>query len=375
MIRRMLENMLAVLDHDDYRVYVGCYCNDPATIAEVQAIADDRLRLVVGPVAGPTTKGDCLNRLWLKMIADETAEATKFKAVVLHDAEDVVHADELKLFDSLIERFDFVQLPVIPLIDPASRWVGGHYADEFAQAHGREMPVRGRIGAALPSAGVGCAFSRALLGRLAGPAGPFGADSLTEDYELGLRISDGGGSAAFVRIDAAAGAGPVATRAFFPADVSAAVIQKARWTLGIALSGWDRMGWSGGWAERWMRLRDRQSPLAALLLVAGYGSLLLWLALAAGRAAAGVAQVPMPPLLAALAAINMALVAWRLLLRAGFTASAYGWREGLRAVPRAAVGNWIAVAAAAAALRRYRQARRTGRTRWEKTAHVFPGGE
>ena len=58
----------------------------------------------------------------------------------------------------------------------------------------------------------------------------------------------------------------IATRAYFPATLDAAVAQKARWMTGIALAGWDRLGWSGGLAERWMRLRDRQSVLAALVL-------------------------------------------------------------------------------------------------------------
>ena len=72
-----------------------------------------------GPAPGPTSKADCLNRLWERMIEDEAADGMRFKAVVLHDAEDVVHSAELGLFDALIERFDLVQLPVLPLIDPA----------------------------------------------------------------------------------------------------------------------------------------------------------------------------------------------------------------------------------------------------------------
>ena len=73
----------------------------------------------------------------------------------------------MRLFDALIERFDLVQLPVLPLIDPGSRWIGGHYADEFAEAHGKELVVREAIGASLPSAGVGCAISRDALAALA----------------------------------------------------------------------------------------------------------------------------------------------------------------------------------------------------------------
>jgi adsorption protein B len=369
----MLRSALAAWGDGDYRLYVGCYPNDPKTIEAVRAVADPRVRLVVGGVPGPTTKADCLNRLWEALLCDELRDGVPAKAVILHDAEDLVPPEELRVFDSRIEAYDFVQLPVRPLIHPDSRWVGGHYADEFAEAHGKEMPVRQWLGAGLPSAGVGCAFSRAMLATVAARAGglPFDAASLTEDYELGLKVREAGGTSLFLRVTGDDGR-LVATREYFPGTVPAAVAQKARWMAGIALAGWDRMGWSGGAAERWMRLRDRQSLLAAALLFGGYHALALWLLLAPLRLIAGVEATPFPPLLALLVQINLVLLAWRMAMRAAFTGHAYGWREALRSVPRAAVGNAIAMLAAAAALSRYRRLRRTGRAAWGKTAHIFP---
>lgn len=357
----------------DHIHYVGCYPNDPATAAAVWAHAGPRVRLVVGPAAGPTSKADCLNRIWARMIADEEADAIRFKAVVLHDAEDIVHSDELALFDALIERFDLVQLPVLPLIDPQSRWIGGHYADEFAEAHGKEMVVREALGAALPSAGVGCAISRRALAALADAQGaPFDPDSLTEDYELGLRLKAIGRSAAFVRLPAGPGRAAVSTREYFPPTLDAAVAQKARWMAGIALSGWDRLGWGGGLAERWMRARDRQAILAAFVLAAAYLALLLWALLFAAERFTGWSMAPFGPMLTLLIAVNSALLLWRLAMRFGFVASAYGWREGLRSVPRTVTGNIIAMMAARRALARYLRLRRTGASTWDKTAHAFP---
>ncbi len=46
-VDRMLAQALARFDHDDYRIFVGCYPNDPATLAAVRAIGDARLHLVV----------------------------------------------------------------------------------------------------------------------------------------------------------------------------------------------------------------------------------------------------------------------------------------------------------------------------------------
>ena len=126
-IGAMLRHALATFDHGDYRIYVGTYPNDPATIAAVEAVArdDTRVRLVIGARAGPTTKADCLNQIWHALNADELASKRAYKAIVLHDAEDVVHSGELRVFDTLIERFDLVQLPVLPLVDRHSRWISG----------------------------------------------------------------------------------------------------------------------------------------------------------------------------------------------------------------------------------------------------------
>jgi adsorption protein B len=369
-IASMLRHALASCADRDVRVYVGCYPNDPDTIAAVRSIVDPRLRLVLGPAPGPTTKADCLNRLWEAMRADEESSGRRFKAVVLHDAEDVVHSAELRIFDLLSESYDLVQLPVLPLVDPKSRWIGGHYADEFGEAHCKGLVVREALGAALPSAGVGCAIARDALDRLAERHGlPFDSDSLTEDYELGLRLRHAGGRAIFVRMAAARGRPVVATREFFPSTLAAAVSQKSRWMRGIALSGWDRLGWSGGFAERWMRMRDRQSVLAAVLLFAGYTAFVLWTMRTAGMLGLGLPPVLIPEPLRILLLINGGLLFWRLAMRFAFVTHAYGWREGLRAIPRTIVANLIAMLAAHQAVTRYTASRAA---EWDKTDHVFP---
>ncbi|MDP8995165.1 MAG: hypothetical protein M3N07_09335 [Pseudomonadota bacterium] len=117
-----------------------------------------------------------------------------------------------------------------------------------------------------------------------------------------------------------------------------------------------------------MRMRDRQSLLAALILAAGYAAFLLWSLRTAGTFAGAVPPMRIHPTLQALMAVNGGLLLWRLGMRFGFAAGAYGWREGLRAVPRAVVGNVIAMLAARQAVVRF--ARR--RWSWDKTAHAFP---
>jgi adsorption protein B len=371
-IAPMLRATLERFDHAEYRLFVGHYRNDPATKAAILGVEDDRVIAVEIGIDGPTTKADCLNRLYKALQRHEVAIVRPAKAIVLHDAEDVVHPLELKLFDRLVEYAGLVQLPVVPLIDGDSRWIAGHYADEFAEAHAKELVVREAVGAAIPLAGVGCAIERATLARLAARHDglPFASASMTEDYEMGLRLGAMGVKTIFVRIPCAPGdKSVVASRGHFPSTITAAVRQKTRWVGGISFGGWDRLGWRGGLGERWMRMRDRRGPIAAILLAAGYGAALLWTQLAFASALGAPIALRLSPIAIWLIEVNAWLLGWRLLMRAAFTANTYGWREGLRSVPRALVSNLVTVLAAYRALMLHSEG---GPRRWDKTQHIYP---
>jgi adsorption protein B len=193
---------------------------------------------------------------------------------------------------------------------------------------------------------------------------------MTEDYELGLRLGAMGLKTMFVRIPALPSErGAVASRGHFPATLGAAVRQKARWLGGIALAGWDRLGWTGGIGERWMRMRDRRGPLAAVLLLAAYTAALLWSQIWLAEALGAPIHVELDPTLVTLLTVNAWFLAWRILMRACFTGSAYGFAEGLRSIPRLVVGNVIAMLAAARAVSLHVGG---GATHWDKTRHIFP---
>ena len=379
-----LTHMLRSWAGEDVRLYVGCYPNDAATLMAVAPLVarDRRVRLVIGPAAGPTTKGDNLNRMWHALGEDERAEGRRFAAVVLHDAEDRVHPAEIALYRVHLAQDAMVQIPVVPHYEPGQRWIGGHYADEFAEAHGKELALRSRLGLPLPSAGVGTALTRNALSLLAiGRGGdPFRADSLAEDYEVGMLLDAFGLSARFV--DAVDDDGTrIVSRGEFPARVEAAARQKARWVVGIALAGWDHVAWPTArpddgprrarraWAARWMLWRDRRAPLAAIVILAAYiGMILAGLAMA-GEALFGWSAIDIGDTLRWLLAFNAVLLLWRLSMRFLFTARCYGLRAGLAAVPRAFVANLISVLAARRAIACYWTMQRSGRVIWDKTDH------
>lgn len=376
-IGRMLRHMLARFGPRPFDLLVGCYPNDPATIAEAESVAacDPRVRVVIGPRPGPTTKADNLNVLWRALRALEEDRGWRAGGVVLHDAEDLVHPEELDAFARLLGAFDLVQLPVLPLVVKGSPLVSGHYADEFAESHSKTLVVRESVGAALPLAGTGCAIARDMIGRIAGrrDGAPFDADSLTEDYELGLHVGSLAGRATFARLKAADG-GLIAVRACFPDRFDAAVRQKARWMTGIALAGWDRVGW-GRWhavTDHWMRARDRRALLAMVILFFGWLALLLSGAAGALHWLAG-RPMPMPGgWIRIVLATDATLLLWRVVMRMAFTGRFYGPAQAILAPLRMIVGNAIMLCAARRAVVDYLRMLRGAAPVWAKTDHVFP---
>jgi adsorption protein B len=236
------------------------------------------------------------------------------------------------------------------------------------------MVVRDALGAAIPAAGVGCGFSREALNRLAalrmaaGASGPFASDCLTEDYELGLLVSRNGGRSRFLRMRDVDGS-LVATRSFFPPTLDAAVRQKARWIHGIALQGWERLGWDGRPVDIWMALRDRRGPLTAIVLAAAYLLLAVDGLLLLARLAGWQGGLAPSPLLHRMIVIAFASFLWRALFRFAFTTREYGPLEGMLAVFRIPVANVISIMAGRRALLAYIRTLGGAEVSWDKTSH------
>ena len=206
-IASMLRATLQRLEYPNYRIFVGHYRNDPATAAAIASVRDERIEAVQVDADGPTTKADCLNHLYDALIAYETPTGRAAKAVVLHDAEDVVHPLELALFDRLIDRAGVIQLPVLPLIDPARAGSAAIIATSSPRRTSRNWWCARRSArrsrwpgsAARSPASRSPAWPRMHDGR------PFAGASMTEDYEMGLRLGALGLKTMFVRIPAEPG--------------------------------------------------------------------------------------------------------------------------------------------------------------------------
>jgi len=397
-IGKMIDNTVRTLRYSKYTIFVGTYPNDPDTALEVERTRErfGCVERIVCPKDGPTNKADCLNWIIQGVRHHEHRTGTPFAIYLMHDAEDIVHALSLKLFNYLMPRFAMIQIPVFSLPRRWDEFTAGVYMDEFAELHSKDLIVRERLGKNVPSAGVGTAFSQQAVEALgmANDNQLFSLDSLTEDYDFGFRLRAVGLQSVFVRFPyeretmrrpwwsktprAVRVTDYIATREYFPSEFWLAVRQKTRWVIGIALQGWANLGWRGGWRTKYILFRDRKTLFTSQLNILGYALVLLVLGFWVGEKLEPdghrfVSLSELAPWVKTLLWLNGGFLLLRLVQRFVAVTRIYGPLQGLLSIPRLVWGNFINFFACWRALKQYASYLRTGKLiKWDKTDHVYP---
>ena len=376
-IAGMIEHNIAAISYQNYDFFVGAYPNDELTLDAVRdlEVRFPRVHMAVCPHDGPTSKADCLNWIYQRMLLHEEANSVRFDIVITHDAEDLIHPEALSRINAYSDSYDMVQIPVLPLPTPFRKIVHGLYCDEFAEWQIKDMRASIMLGSFMPSNGVGTGYTRAALEKLALAEHNliFEPACLTEDYENGLRLHQLGCPQIFVPISGSR-QGLIATREYFPQTMHAAIRQRTRWITGIALQTWERYGWRGTLAQVYWFWRDRKgligNPLSLLTnLIFVYG-LATWILAQSTATPWGLSRhLLRPELLAA----TLALLFIRNCVRMGCTSHLYGIRFALGVPIRTVCANYINSAATFSALFRYFRARlRHEPLVWVKTEHAYP---
>jgi len=260
-VGNMVRHNLTSIRYRNFDIFLGVYPNDQPTVAVAEQLSETfaNVHVAVCPNLGPTSKADCLNAIYQGMQRFEKQRGVLFSTVVLHDAEDMIHPEALSLINRERVAYDMVQVPVLPLPTPFFDFTHGVYCDEFAEFQSIDMHARQFSGSFVPSSGVGTGFAREILERLLCERGHvFDAESLTEDYEIGVYIHDKGYRQLFAPITRGE-SGFVATREYFPRTTRTAIRQRTRWVTGIALQCWERRGWTGKFRTRYWFWRDRKA--------------------------------------------------------------------------------------------------------------------
>lgn len=384
-VDRMLDFACRSLEYRNYEIFVGVYPNDPQTIERVNYASQThaQVRAVINPIDGPTTKAQNLNAMFRAMTDEEGTD--QFQIIVLHDTEDIIHPLSLLMYNYLMPAKEMVQLPVFPLERPWNKWTAWTYADEFAQNHLKDVIFREQIGGFVPSAGVGCAFSRPALEIVhATSEDLFPSGTLTEDYQIALRLHTKGLKTIFVHQQLAAtgkrhpatAAAYVATRAYFPDTIKDAIKQKSRWVAGICFQAWHMTGWTGNFATRYGLYRDRKSIVANTLVLLAYIVLMFTLVMVIWHAFDPNVYIPTVGdnhLVWAMLDFVLIMTLLELLQSAWFVAWVYGPLQGVLSIFRPPLAGFINGIATLRAGYAWYQSRRTGEAmKWSKTAHFFP---
>lgn len=380
-IEKMIRHNLAAIRYRNFAFFIGIYPNDEATVAVTRHLSSLFRNVYVAecPHAGPTSKADCLNWIYQRVLLYEEQNGVRFDTVVLHDAEDLIHPDALTTINRERSRYAMVQIPVLPLPTGIFEVTHGVYCDEFAEFQKVDMPARQFSGSFIPSNGVGTGFAREILECLSADRCNliFDPASLTEDYEIGVFIHRAGYRQRFVPLEGGK-RGLVVTREYFPRDPRPAIRQRTRWVTGIALQCWERNGWKGpAWRRYWF-WRDRKGLLANPL------SFLTNLLFAAGLldlCASAAAHRPWlfavkNPSLSLLCLLTLVLQCIRLAVRAVCAGRIYGWIFALGVPLRCFYGNFLNCCASTCALWLYLRARFARKPlTWLKTEHAYPTRE
>jgi adsorption protein B len=378
-IGNMVRHNLTAIRYQNFDFFLGVYPNDQPTVAVATHLSQSypNVHAAVCPHPGPTSKADCLNWVYRRMIDFEMQHDVRFDTIVMHDAEDLIHPEALPLINRERETYAMVQVPVLPLPTPPLEITHGIYCDEFAEFQTLDMHARQFSGSFVPSNGVGTGFAREILERLASEREEvFDSASLTEDYEIGIYIHAAGYRQLFAPLTRVNNEF-IATREYFPRTVNTAIRQRTRWVTGIALQCWERRGWGGSWRTRYWFWRDRKglvanplSLLTNLLFMAGLTDFVL--SVANDRPWAFAVNNPR---IAFLCFLTMSLQCVRLALRMFCVGRIFGHKFALGVPVRSFHANLINCFAALRAMWRYAHAKHEKRVLvWQKTEHHYPTG-
>ncbi|HEX4594226.1 MAG TPA: glycosyl transferase family protein [Bryobacteraceae bacterium] len=376
-ISGMVEHNVAAIDYDNYHFFIGAYPNDEPTLDAVRELETrfPHVHLAVCPHDGPTSKADCLNWVYQRMLLFEEHREVQFEIMITHDAEDLIHPGALEQINTFADRFEMIQIPVLPLPTPFRDFVHGIYCDEFAEWQIKDMPARQIMGSFVPSNGVGTGFTRQALEKLATAEHNliFEPACLTEDYENGLRLHKLGCTQVFVPLSLAGG-GIVATREFFPRTMRSAIRQRTRWMTGIGLQSWERHGWRGSPAEVYWFWRDRKgllgNPLSLFTNFLFIYGLLTWVGARIVGVSWGLAGHTLHP---RLLLITMLIQMVQSSVRMVCSGRLYGVVFALGVPLRTVCANWINSVATFRAISQYLRARfRHEPLVWLKTEHAYP---
>ncbi|MDN6858008.1 cyclic di-3',5'-guanylate-activated glycosyltransferase NrfB [Pseudomonas sp. CAN2814] len=387
----------STLDYENYQIFVGTYPNDPQTQADVDAVClhYPNVHKVVCARPGPTSKADCLNNIIDAILRFEADARVEFAGFILHDAEDVISPLELRLFNYLLPAKDLIQIPVYPYAPEWTGFTAGHYVDEFAENHGKDVPVREALTGQVPSAGVGTCFSRRAIAALLedGDGIAFDVQSLTEDYDIGFRLKQKGMKCIFARYSITDPqlalksewvlgmdrrfSQVICVREHFPRTWQHAIRQKSRWITGIVFQGTRNLGWSSKTMLNYFLWRDRRGLIAYLLsfLVNLLFLVLItmWLITTLSPNAWRFPSIlEGSQLLVVLLFLNGLMLLNRLFQRFWFVTRFYGVFEGLLSAPRMMWSNFVNFFANLRALKQVMEMGDSRRVAWDKTTHEFP---
>jgi len=371
------------IEYANYQFFLGVYANDLPTLEAAKRIEAKfaNVKVVINLINGPTSKGQMLNEIVKHLVKIDQG----FQALLIHDSEDVIHYQSLNLMNSLLDKYDYIQIPIFSLPVSLSKFTAGIYIDEFVEAHTKDLIVRNFFNAGIPSAGVGTILKwESALKVIEKQNGKlFKEDTVTEDYHLGLTCNEMGFKCHFACFsyeikDQKTGKTAIeyiATREYFPQKMRQAIKQKSRWITGISLQGFENLKWrSTAFMGSYFLWRDRKGLFGSFLFVSSFlftvYFLLTWFTTGVWP---WLEHQALNPLFSNLMLLNLIFAVLRILQRVYLVSKVYTFKTALFVPLRWIFSNFINTASGFLAIYNFTKSKITGKPlAWVKTEHMVP---
>ena len=196
LIETMLKHNIYSIDYENYDFFVVAHTNDLETILAIKTTARSlpHIQVVINPVPGPQNHASNFNAAYqhIQNYVKETQQP--YAAYIIHYANEVIHPQAFKLYNSILATESVVQLPINYVKTYPETKLSKLFYYLRGEALSKDLPTLARLSSLLPINYGGIAYRHDALQRLAEQLNnkPFQAYARKNSFDPAIAVKNAG---------------------------------------------------------------------------------------------------------------------------------------------------------------------------------------